>query len=130
MALVVVRDIFHVSQAQRQHGLGSLQRLHLAFLIYAQHQRIVGRVQIQPDDIAQLFNKERIGGQLEALGPVRLDTEQSQITMDATFGDACLRPHRPHAPMRGAVLRLTAQDFANQRGDSLIVAATTAGISG
>lgn len=33
------------------------------------------------------------------------------------FGDTSFSLHRSHAPMRGPILRLTAQDFADQPGD-------------
>ncbi|OLK97671.1 hypothetical protein IXO812_10420 [Xanthomonas oryzae pv. oryzae] len=54
MAHGVVRDAFDVPQPRRQHRLGTLQGLYLALLVHTQHQRMIGRVQIQADDVAHL----------------------------------------------------------------------------
>jgi hypothetical protein len=45
------------------------------FFVHAQHHRPLGRVVIQPDDIDDLLDKQRIGGQLEGVGQVRLEAE-------------------------------------------------------
>ena len=45
----------------RQKRLGSVKRLHLAFLIDAQHDSALGRRQIKPYNIAHFLNEERIG---------------------------------------------------------------------
>lgn len=42
---------FDIPQTHRQHRLRALERLYLAFLIHAQHQRLIGWVQIHADDI-------------------------------------------------------------------------------
>ena len=44
----------------RQHRRRAVQRLDLALLVHAQHQRLLGRVQIQPDDVADLVDELRI----------------------------------------------------------------------
>jgi hypothetical protein len=44
-------------------------------LVHAQHHRTLGRVVIQPDDIDDLLDKQRIGRQLEGVGQVRLEAE-------------------------------------------------------
>ncbi len=56
-------------QAQRQQKdrLGAIERLDLALFIDAQDQGLVGRIQIQADDIAHLRNELRVGGELERL---------------------------------------------------------------
>jgi len=53
--------------------MGALQRLDLTLFVHAQHQRLVGRVEIQPHHIANLFHEERIGGKLKAFAAMRLD---------------------------------------------------------
>ncbi len=72
VSLVVVGDALRVAQAQRQQRLTALQSLHLALLVNAQDDGMVGRVEIQAHNIAHLIHEERISGQLEILGPVRL----------------------------------------------------------
>ena len=78
VAIIIVRYAFEVTQAHRQQRLGPLQRLHLALLVYAQHQRIVRRIELQAHDVAHFLHKERIGGKLEALGAMRLNAEQGK----------------------------------------------------
>jgi len=56
-----------------------LQRLHLAFLVHAQDQRLVGRIQLQTHDVADLLYGEPVGGELEALGAMRLQAEQREV---------------------------------------------------
>ena len=70
--LVVVGDALRVAQAQRQQRLAALQGLHLALLVDAQDDGMVGRLRLQANDIAHLVHEEGIGRQLERLGPVRL----------------------------------------------------------
>ena len=45
---VAMRDAFDVSEPEGQERLGSLQRLSLAFLVDAEHHRVVGRVEVDP----------------------------------------------------------------------------------
>ena len=59
----------------RQHRLGPVQGLDLALLVDAQHHRPLGRVVVQPDHVDDLLHEQRIGGQLERVGPVRLEFE-------------------------------------------------------
>ena len=64
---VAMRDAFDVSEPEGQERLGSLERLGLALLVDAEHHRVVGRVEVESDDIADLPGEERIGGELEVL---------------------------------------------------------------
>jgi hypothetical protein len=48
--------------------------LDLGFLVHAQHDRLVRRAEIQPDDVAELCLELRVGGELERLGPPRLQS--------------------------------------------------------
>ena len=52
------------------HGkdrLEPVERLDLGFLVHAQDGRALWRVQVEPDDVTNLFDKERAGGQFEGL---------------------------------------------------------------
>ncbi|MCY1410468.1 hypothetical protein D9M71_258370 [compost metagenome] len=51
VALAVMRPSLDLPGLERQHGLGAIQRLDLRFLVNRQHQRVVGRIQVQPDHI-------------------------------------------------------------------------------
>ena len=66
----------------RQCRLGALQGLDLGLLVHAQHHRRLGWVQVEPDDVVELVDEQRVGGELEVLDPVRLDAR------------TCARSHR------------------------------------
>ena len=72
----VARVIMSVSSqatfVHRQPGLGAIQGLNLALLIHAQHQRLVGGIEIKPNHVAELGHKGAIAAELEGLGKVRL----------------------------------------------------------
>ena len=57
--LVVVRNAFHVAQAQGQHRLASFQRLDLALLVHAQDQGVLRGMQVQAGDIPYFVNQKR-----------------------------------------------------------------------
>jgi len=59
----------------RQHRRGAVQGLDLGFLVYAQHQRLFRRIQIQPDDVADLVDELRIVADLERIDQVRFEPE-------------------------------------------------------
>jgi len=58
---MVVRDAFEISKTKRQHGLRTFQRLDLRFLINAQDNRVVRRIEVEPDDVLDLVDEQRIG---------------------------------------------------------------------
>jgi hypothetical protein len=60
VALGVVRRALGQSGAHRQDRLGAVQRLDLGLLVDAQHDGALGRVQIEPDDIADLRHELRV----------------------------------------------------------------------
>ena len=73
MALVVVR---HGSGAALLHGqswLRAIQRLDLALLVDAQHQRLVGRVEVEDDHIGNLVGEFGIAGEFETARQMRSD---------------------------------------------------------
>jgi hypothetical protein len=54
VALLVVLGLLRESRTERKDRLGAIERLDLRLLIHAEHDRVVGRVQIQADDVADL----------------------------------------------------------------------------
>ena len=64
MANIVVRDALDIAQAHGQHGLGAVEGLDRALLIHAKHQGMVGRIQVQADDVPYLLEKN---GSVESL---------------------------------------------------------------
>jgi len=78
VADVVMGNFLHVTQAHGQQWLGAVQGLDLGFHVDAKQHRLVGRVQVQANDVPHLLHKERVGGQLERLLPVGLEREGLQ----------------------------------------------------
>ena len=64
IANVIVRHAFGITQTHRQHGLRTVQRLNLAFLIDAQHQRMIRRFRYRPA-ISRTFSTKN--GSLDSL---------------------------------------------------------------
>lgn len=72
VALVVMRHGGGPAGLHRQAGLSTIKCLHLAFLVTAQHQRVLGRGHVQADNIFGFLDELRITLHFEALDPVRL----------------------------------------------------------
>ena len=53
------------SRPQRQQGLCSFDSLNLTFLIDAQYQRTVGRVEVQADDIYAFLDESPVPAEFE-----------------------------------------------------------------
>jgi len=75
MTLVIVTHPGRLTGAHREHGLAAVQRLDLAFLVHAQHNRPVGRGHVKANDVTHFGDEIRIGGELEGLDPMRLQAE-------------------------------------------------------
>jgi hypothetical protein len=67
------------SGPHRQRGSGPLQRLNLRFLIDTEHHRLLRRMQVPPDDVADLSLQRRVGGELERLRPPGCTPKRCQI---------------------------------------------------
>ena len=70
MALVIVGERAGAPALQREAWLGAIQGLDLALLIQREDDRPLGRLQVQPDDIAEFFHEGGVGRQLERPDPV------------------------------------------------------------
>ena len=64
VALVVVGHGPGAALLQRQAGLGAVERLDLALLVDRQHDGVRRRIDVEPDDVAQLVDE---GGSLDSL---------------------------------------------------------------
>ena len=62
VALVVMGHGAGAALLHRQAGLGAVERLDLALLVDRQHDRMGRRIDIEPDDVAQLVGEGRIVG--------------------------------------------------------------------
>ena len=61
--------------AYLQQRLRMVQGLDLRFLIHTKHKGLVGRMEVAADNIADLVDEERIGGELEGLSTMGLQSE-------------------------------------------------------
>jgi hypothetical protein len=50
-----------------KRGLGAVQRLDLRFLVNAEHDSVLGWIEIRVDDVENILHKERINGYLVAV---------------------------------------------------------------
>ena len=69
---VVVRHRLGAPGLRRQPGLRAVRRLHLALLVAAQHQRMLGRGPGPAQEVFDLLDKLRVARDLEAAHPKRL----------------------------------------------------------
>ncbi len=109
VTLVVVGHRLAAALDHRERGLGPVEGLHRRLLVRAQHDRPLGRVQIQTDDVDELVLESRIIRQFERLDPVRLESASRPHALDGVLGDPDILCHRPATPMslafRAVVLR-------------------------
>ncbi len=96
---VVVRAPLGAARADRQARLGALQRLDLALFINADHDRLLGRIQVQPDHVADLGFQLRVGGELERLGLPGLEVVVFPHPGDGVVADPKLVGQQPGGPV-------------------------------
>ena len=65
--LVVVGAARDLSGPQREHRMGPVERLDLRLLVDREHQRVVGRVEVEPDDVDDVLGELRIPTAREGL---------------------------------------------------------------
>ena len=92
--------LFRDAGPQGQHRRLAFQRLGLGFLVHAQHHGLVRRVEVQAGDVADLGLQLRVGGELEALRPPRLQPPFAPHVRDLDVGDAQLGGQQPGRPVR------------------------------
>jgi hypothetical protein len=97
MALVIVGYGASAPLIHRQPRLGAIKRLNLALLIDRQDNGVVGRIDVEADDLVQFGDKLRIVGQLELTHPVRLEAMSTPYPLhraDANPGRPSPSPNR------------------------------------
>ena len=102
VALVVVRHGPTAPLLDRQSWLSTIECLDLAFLVDAQHQGLVWRVEIKPDHIVELFDKTFVAAELKSLGLMRLEAVSIPNTLNRHPADTLRLGHCADAPMSGA----------------------------
>jgi hypothetical protein len=114
--LIVVRHSLTAPRLDRQAGLGAIQRLDLAFFIDRQYHGVGRRIDIEPDDIAELVGKAGIARALEGAQPVRLQFVRVPDALYRTQRDADGFGHCPGGPVGCFVRRLGAGQRHDLRG--------------
>ena len=82
VADVVVGPPLDRAPTQWQHGRGPVERLDLGLLVDREHDRPLGRIEVQADHVPDLGLELRIGAELERLDPVRLETRLGPDPLD------------------------------------------------
>ena len=90
VADVVVGGLLRQPGPHRQDRRSPVQGLDLGLLVDREHHRLLRRVQVQPDDVADLGLQLRVGGELERLAPPRLQAPLSPDPGHPHVGDAQL----------------------------------------
>lgn len=116
VAFIVVGHRSTSAFLQRQARLSAIQGLYLALFINTQHQGFARRVEIESNDISELFQKMSIPGEFEVLGPMRLDLMALPDPIHRRLAHARPLGHRTTTPMRGT-LRTTLQTRIDDGGD-------------
>ena len=88
VALVVVGHGAEPALLHRQAGLGAVERLDLALLVDRQHDGMGRRIDVEPDDVAQLVDELRVVGELELPTPVRLQPVRAPDALHRAGADA------------------------------------------
>jgi hypothetical protein len=99
-ALVVVRRALGRARQHRQHRRAAIERLDLRLDVDTQHHRALGRVEIEPDDVAHLVDELRIARELPRLGAVRLQPERPPDSRHRRLRQPDLAGHRARRPAR------------------------------
>lgn len=119
VADIIVGHALDISQTHGQQGLRSVQGLNLAFLIDTEDHGLIGRIEIQPDNIADLLDKKGVGGDLKMALPVRLQAKGIPNAMNSGPGNPCLFSERANRPV-ATTRRLGLKGLADELGDALI----------
>ena len=113
--LVVMGHGSGAALLERQPGLGPVERLDLALFVDAEHDSVRRRIDVEPDDVAQLADEVRVIGQLELPDAMRLEPVRAPDALHGTDADTHRLGHRPACPMRPFARRL----LHGQRDDAL-----------
>jgi len=99
VSLVVMRHRAGAAAFHRQPRLRALQRLNLAFLVHAEDQRLLRRIDIQPDDVREFLDKAGVGRELEGPEPVRLQSVRPPDPVNRGGTQPVRGRHRAQTPV-------------------------------
>ena len=104
VALVIVSLAGWDTGPQWQQRLRSIQSLNPAFLVDAEHQCFVGRVQVKADDIVEFFDELFVAAELECFDQMGLPVVLLPNAMNRVFAEALRLGQAARTP-RGRVGR-------------------------
>jgi len=110
-----------VPQPPLLHGqprLGALQGLDLALFIHAQDDGLVGGIEVEPDDVGELFGEARVRGELVAFCPVGLQAVGEPDALHGVFAQALRLGHGAGTPV-GRPSGLAPRGCCHDLGDPL-----------
>ena len=87
------------SGQHRQDRRGAIQGLDLGLLVDAEHDRVLRRVQIEADDVADLGFELRVGGKLEGSVSPRLHAVGAPRPRDGRVADPEVPAQQPRGPV-------------------------------
>ena len=96
---VVVGPPFSLARAQGEQRRRAIQGLDLRLFVDAEDRSVRRRIEIQPHDVADLVDEQRIRRQLEALRAMRLQSERLPDAMHTHRTDARGLRQRARAPV-------------------------------
>jgi hypothetical protein len=118
MAFIVVGHRSGAARLHRQTGLGAIERLDLALLIDRENDRMRGRIDIEADDVAQLVDKLRVGGELELFHSMRLQSMRPPNPLDGTRADIDDLRHQRGGPVGRLCWRVALGERHDALGDA------------
>src|SRR5215213_370833 len=105
MAFVIMGHGASAPLLHRQTRLGAIKRLNLALLVDRQYNGVVGRIDVEADDLVQFGSKLRIVGQLELAHPVRLEAVSTPYPLHRADANPSHLRHRRTSPVTGRLGR-------------------------
>ena len=99
VALIVVGHGTGASLLHRQAGLGAIESLNLTLLVNRENNSVIGRIDVEPDDVLELGGKGRVIGQLELIHPVRFEAVRAPNTLHRADADPDRLGHGRRRPV-------------------------------
>lgn len=78
-----MHEAFDITEAERQDGLGAFKRLDLHLFVNAQHNRMIRRIEVEPDDVFDLECARVIRSKSSRSLPTTVDTHSWGLPMRA-----------------------------------------------
>jgi len=102
VALVVMRVADRTTRSKGERPLRALQRLNRRLLVHTQHHGVLGRMQVQADDVVDLGLELGIPTHLVGSHAMGLEALASQDIRDRTTRDSHRLAQQPRRPARAA----------------------------